>query len=153
MLEVKTHANSRRWTRDYLLSTSLSAQARAADEAAIRAQAVAVENAVNKRDAGAVVALFTPDGDEVNGDGPRVAGREAMRQGQQAGMTKLSPTMRLNLTVTSIRFLGPDVAIAEAEGRVNEGAIRLNRATWVMARQNGKWLFAAVRVYPAERPQ
>ncbi len=133
--------------------STLSAQGRAADEAAIRAQAVAVENAVNNRDAAAVVALFTPDGDEVNGDGPRVAGRAAMRQSQEAAFATWSPTMRLNLGVTGIRFLGQDVAIVEAEGRFNEGAVRTNRATWVMVRQDGRWLFAAVRVYPAHRTQ
>ena len=97
--------------------STLSAQGRAADEAAIRAQAVAVENAVNKRDAVALVALSTPDGDEVNGDGPRVAGRAAMHQSQEAAFATWSPTMRLNLAVTGIGFLGQDVAIVEAEGR------------------------------------
>ena len=57
-------------------STNLPAQGRAADEAALRAHAVAIENALNKRDAAALGALFTADGDEINGDGPLVSGRE-----------------------------------------------------------------------------
>jgi uncharacterized protein (TIGR02246 family) len=134
-------------------SSTLSAQGRAADEAAIRAQAVAVENATNKRDAAALVALSMPDGDEVFMDGPRVAGQAAMRKSQEAAFATWSPTMRLTLTVTGIRFLGQDAAIVEAEGRVTEGAVRTSRATWVMVRRDGKWLFAAVRVYQAERQQ
>ena len=61
-------------------ATTLLAQSRAADEAAIRAHAVAIESAINKRDVAALAALFTPDGDEINVDGPRNAGRETMRR-------------------------------------------------------------------------
>jgi uncharacterized protein (TIGR02246 family) len=134
-------------------ATTLSAQGRAADEAAIRANAVAIENALNKHDAAAVGALFTPDGDEINGDGPLVSGREAMRRVDGAELAKWSPTMRFSLTVTGIRFLGPDVAIVETTARFNEGPVRANRGTWVSVRQGGKWLIAALRVYPAQRAQ
>ncbi len=116
-------------------AATLSAQGRAADEAAIRAHAVAIENALNKRDAAALVLLFAPDGDEINGDGPRVAGREAMRGSTASELAKWSPTMRLALTVTGIRFLGQDVAIVETSARFNEGAVRANRGTWVIVRQ------------------
>jgi uncharacterized protein (TIGR02246 family) len=136
-----------------MAAQQLSAQGRAADETAIRAHAVAIENAINKRDAAALVALFTPDGDEINGDGPRVAGREAMRQAQEAEQAKWSPTMRFTLTVTGIRFLGQDIAIVETAARFNEGSVRANRGTWVSVREGGKWLIAALRVYPAQRPQ
>ena len=128
----------------------LAAQDRAADEAAIRAHAVAVENAINNRDAAALVALFTPDGDEILGDGPRLVGREAMRQAQEARQAQRSPTMRFTLEVTGIRFLGQDIAIVETTARFSEGPIRANRGTWVSVRQGGKWLIAALRVYPAE---
>ena len=133
--------------------TTLSAQGRAADEAAIRAHAVAVENAINKRDAAGLVALFTPDGDEINGDGPRVVGREAMRQVQAAELAKWPGTRRFSLTVTGIRFIGQDVAIVETEAQFNEGPVRTNRGTWVSVRQDGRWLIAALRVYPAHRQQ
>jgi len=132
----------------------LAAQDRAADEAAIRAQTVAVENALNNLDgAAALVALFTPDGDEIIGDGPRLVGREAIRQAQEAGQAQRPPTMRITLEVTGIRFLGQDIAIVETSARFNEGPIRANRGTRVMVRQGSKWLIAALRVYPAERPQ
>ena len=75
----------------------LSAQSRPADEAAIRAHAVVIENALNKRDAAALVALFTPDGNEINGDGPRVAGREAMRQTEAIALAKWPSTLRFTL--------------------------------------------------------
>lgn len=134
-------------------AATLSAQDRAADEAAIRAHAVATENAINDGDAAALAALFTPDGDEINGDGLRIVGREAIRQAQEARQAQRSPTMRFTLEVTGIRFLGPDIAIVETVARFSEGPIRANRGTWVSVRQSGMWLIAALRVYPAERPQ
>jgi uncharacterized protein (TIGR02246 family) len=134
-------------------SASLSAQGRAADEAAIRAHAVAIENALNKRDAAALALLFTTDADEVNLDGPRTAGREAMRGSWAADLAKWSPTLRFTLTVTGIRFIGPDSAIVETTGRFNEGAVRATRGTWVIVRENGKWLITMLRVYPAQRQE
>jgi uncharacterized protein (TIGR02246 family) len=131
---------------------TLSAQSRAADEAAIRAHTVAIENAINKRDAVALVALFAPDADEIQGDGPRVAGRDAMRQAQEADLATWPPTRRFSLAVTGIRFLSPDIAIVDTAARFNEGPVRANRATSVVVRQAGKWLIATLRVYPAQRP-
>ena len=131
----------------------LSAQSRATDEAALRGHAAAIESAINKRDPAAVVALFTPDGDEINGDGPRHAGRDAMRQSLVADFAKWQATMRFTLAVTGIRFVGEDVAIVETTAQFSEGAVRSNRGTWVSVRQGGKWLIAALRVYPAQRAQ
>jgi len=44
------------------------------------------------------------------------------------------------------------VAIAEDEAQFSEGPIRANRGFGVMVRQNGKWLLASLRVFPAQRP-
>ena len=134
-------------------STNLPAQGRAADEAALRAHAVAIENALNKRDAVALGAFFTADADEINVDGPLNSGREAMRKAAEADLAKWPPTMRFTLTVTGIRFLGQDIAIVETAGRFNEGSVRATRGTWVSVRQGGKWLITALRVYPAQRPK
>ena len=132
-------------------TTTVSAQGRAADEAAIRAHTAAVENALNKRDAAAVVALFTADGDEINTDGPRRSGRDAMRSAGAADLAAWSPTMRFSLSVTGIRFLTADIAIVETAARFTEGPVRANRGTAVLVRQDGQWLTAALRVYPAQR--
>lgn len=130
---------------------TLPAQSRAADDAAIRAHAVAIESAINKRDVAALAALFTPDGDEINVDGPRNAGRETMRRVWAADFATWPATRRFTLTVTGTRFLGPDVAIVETTAQLSEGAVRSNRGTWVCVRQGGKWLITALRVYPAQR--
>jgi len=129
----------------------LSAQGRAADEGAIRAQTAAYEAAINKRDGTAVAAQFTPDGDFVFFDGPRVVGRQAIADSTKAALAGWSATMRFTLTVTAIRFLAPDIAIVETEAHFSEGDMRTNRGTSVAVRANGKWLLAAMRVYAAQK--
>jgi hypothetical protein len=56
-----------------------AADAAPPDEAAIRSNVAAYETAWNKRDVAGVLATYTPDADVVVFDGPRTAGREAMR--------------------------------------------------------------------------
>ena len=130
---------------------TLPAQSRAADEAALRAHAVAIESAINKRDAAALAALFTPDADEINVDGPRNAGRETMRRVWAADYATWPAARRFTLSVTGIRFVGQEVAIVETTAQFNEGGVRSTRGTWVCVRQDGKWLISALRVYPAQR--
>ena len=122
------------------------------DEAAIRGNVAAFEAAVNKRDVAGVVATYTLDGDFVFFDGPRVVGREAIRKWTTDDLATMPSTKRITLTVTGIRFLADDIAIAETTARFNEGEARENRGTSVFVRQNGRWLVAALRVYPAQRP-
>lgn len=124
---------------------------RAGDEAAIRAQVAAYESGVNQRDAAAVADLYTTDGDLIRDDGPRLVGREAIRRSIETTLSASSPTMRININVTNIRFLNPDIAIVETVATFNEGDVRENRGTSVMVRESGKWLTAALRVFAAEK--
>ncbi len=126
-----------------------SAQAPTSQEAAIRAQYAAVGAAINKRDAGAVASFFTVDGDEIFFDQARHTGRDVIRANAQQAYAGWTTTQRFTLTVTSIRMLGPDVALVESLATFSEGEIKSNRGTAVMVRQNGRWLIAALRVYAA----
>jgi uncharacterized protein (TIGR02246 family) len=130
--------------------TGMADQDRAADEAAIRAVVAAYETAVNQRDAAAVAGLYTRDADLIIYDGPRLAGREAIRQTLESNYTTLTPTWKINISVNSIRFLAPDKAIVETVATFNEGSIRKDRGTAVMVREGDRWLYAALRVYAAE---
>ena len=122
------------------------------DDAAIRGNVAAFEAAVNKRDVAGVVATYTPDGDFVFFDGPRVVGGEAIRKWTTDEFATMPSTKRITLTMAGIRFVGDDIAIAETVARFNEGEVRENRGTSEFVRQNGRWLVAALRVYPAQRP-
>ena len=126
-------------------------QSRPADETAIRAHVAAYQVAINERDGVAVGALFATDGDFVFFDGPRVVGRDAVRQSTETALASWPATMQFTLSVTGIRFLRPDLAIVETLAHFSEGDMRSNRGTSVVVRREGKWLIAALRVFPAER--
>ena len=135
-----------------LLSTSalLLAQSRPKDEAAIRAQVAAYEAAINGRDRHALTALFTPEADFVFFDGPRVVGRDSIVARTSNAFAEWSTSMRFSLGVTSVRFLRPDVALVETEAGFSEGEMHSNRGTALLERRGGKWLWTALRVYPAQ---
>lgn len=127
------------------------AQTRPKDSAAIRDRVAAYEAVVNQRDARAIAALFTPDGDFVFFDGPRVVGRDSIAKVHEEALSGWSRTQRFSLEVRNIRFLGSDLALVEMLARFSEGEMRSNRGTVLMARRDGKWFWTALRVYPAQR--
>lgn len=131
------------------VSSPLVAQSAPAPERAFREHAAAYAAAINKRDATAVAALFTPDGDQIFVDHPRIAGRDAIRDAAQTMLATWPATMQFTLEVTGARILSPSIAIVETLATFSEGPVRSNRGTLVMVRQGGKWLAAALRVYPA----
>jgi len=135
-----------------LLSVSalVLAQSRPKDEAAIRAQVAAYEAAINGRDRHALTTLFTPEADFVYFDGPRVVGRDSIVARTSSALAEWSTTMRFSLKVTSVRFLGSDVALVDTDAGFSEGEMRSNRGTALLERRGGKWLWTALRVYPAQ---
>jgi uncharacterized protein (TIGR02246 family) len=137
-----------------LICAALAATAAAApfDEPAIRANVAAFEAAWNNRDSAGVVATYAPDGDVVVMDGARIAGHDEIRRLTEAELAKTPPTMRITLTVTSIRPITQDAAVVDTVARFNEGPVRENRGTSVFVLRGGKWLVAALRVYPAQGP-
>ena len=139
-------------TMSLLLSTSAPALAQGLpkDEAAIHAQVAAYEAAINGRDPHALTALFTPEADFVFFDGPRVVGRELIVARTSSVFAEWPSTMRFTLEVNSVRFLRPDVALVETKAGFSEGEMRSNRGTALLERRGGKWLWTALRVYPAE---
>jgi uncharacterized protein (TIGR02246 family) len=122
---------------------------RAADEVALRAQTQLYADGVNARDGTAVANLYAPDGDLIFFDEPLREGRDAIRNGLDSAA--FSPTFRVQLTVTGIRFVAADVGIVETVATLNEGEPRENRGTAVFVRENGKWAISALRVFPAQR--
>ena len=135
-----------------LLSASATAlaQGHAKDEAAIRAQVAAYETAINSRDKHGLASLFTPEADFVFFDGPIVVGRDSIVARTSNAWAEWSNTMRFTLKVNRVRFLRADVALVETEAGFSEGEMRSNRGTALLEHRGGKWLWTALRVYPAE---
>jgi uncharacterized protein (TIGR02246 family) len=134
-----------------LLSTSAPALAQGPkDETAIRAQVAAYQAAINGRDRDALTALFTPEADFVYFSGPKVVGRDSIVARTSAAFSEWPSTMRFTLEVNSVRFLRSDFALVETTAGFSEGEMRSNRGTALVERRGGKWLWTALRVYPAE---
>jgi len=132
----------------------VSAQAgRTGDETAIRSQFDQFNAAWNKADAKAMGQFFSDDADYISSTGQRGDGRagiEKILAEQFAGVYKGAS---IKLTITSIRFLKPDVALANGTFEISglqspDGKalpVRKGLSTNVMVKQGDKWLITALR--------
>lgn len=134
-----------------IVASSVAAQGSAAANQEIRAQVAALQAAFNKQDAAGMVAIYTPDGDAMILDGPYTAGTSGLRKGAQDDFAARPKGLQISLTVTNVRFVTPDVAIASTRAHFNLPEVKDDRGTWVFVRRDGKWLVAALRVQPAQR--
>jgi uncharacterized protein (TIGR02246 family) len=124
----------------------------AADEAAIRGVVQKYLNAREQRDAKAVAALFTADADQLVSTGQWRKGRDELVSGT-LGSSDNNPGQR-TLTVETIRFVAPGVALADARYEIlnpNGEAARKMWSTFLMTRDED-WRIAAIRnMLPAPR--
>jgi uncharacterized protein (TIGR02246 family) len=119
---------------------------RAADETAIRAVIQAFLDTREKNDAAGLAALMTADVDQRQTSGNLRSGRDAVVSGSLT--TQQSTGGRRTISVDSLRFIGPDVAIADGRydsvGRA-DGTDRRMLTTMVLRREGGAWKIAAIR--------
>jgi uncharacterized protein (TIGR02246 family) len=127
---------------------------RAADEAAIRAVIQGFLDTREKNDAAGLAALLTPDVDQRQTSGSLRSGRDAVVQGSLA--TQQTTGGRRTITVDSLRFVGPDVAIADGRydslGRA-DGTDQRMLTSMVLRREDGAWKIAAIRNMLPSDPQ
>jgi len=132
-----------------LTTAASSAQSPSADEAAIRARLATYADARNRRDAHAEALCYATDGDFRSSLGPFVFGRDAVEK----QLVVANPDYRFILALTHLRFVTPQVAIADAA--VNTG-IGTNLAplvgVYVMVKQDGEWLISGARIARAPVP-
>ena len=134
----------------------VSAQAvdRAADEAAVRAVIQAFLDTREKNDAAGLAALLTADVDQQQTSGNTRRGRDAVVSGSLA--TQQSTGGTRTITVDSLRFVSPDVAIADGRydsvGRA-DGTDQRMLTSMVLRRESGAWKIAAIRNMLPSSPQ
>jgi uncharacterized protein (TIGR02246 family) len=133
----------------------------------LRVFVAAYEDTFNRHDPAAISAFYTEDADIVVRNSPVIHGRQAIIDWWRAYFSKLRPqpldrdtwfeSMKAILIIDEIRMIGPDVALvdisATAAARQADGGplpVRYARATWVVVREGGEWLIAALRVLPSE---
>ena len=127
---------------------------RADDEKAVRAVIQAFLDTREANDAAGLAALLTPDVDQQQTSGNMRSGRDAVVSGSLA--TQRSTGGRRTITVDSLRFVGPDVAIADGRydsvGRA-DGTDQRMLTSMVLRREGGTWKIAAIRNMLPSTPQ
>jgi uncharacterized protein (TIGR02246 family) len=119
-----------------------------ADEAAIRELINQQVKGWAAGDPKAYAAVFTSDADYVTFLGSHYTGREAIAASYVPLFRKLLKGSRLQIDITRVRFLTPDVALIHANATVVKKARQRNRRnarvnTSVAARIDGRWRLAA----------
>jgi len=141
----------------FLATLPASAQPRTADEAAIKEVVRKYVDARDKRDPTLLEALFTPDADQLVTTGEWRQGRENVVKGGLAS-SQANPGSRA-ITIETVRFVAPDVAIADGRYEIagTAGAApRKMRTTFVLTRRgpSAAWLITAIRnMAPTEPPK
>jgi uncharacterized protein (TIGR02246 family) len=116
------------------------------DEAPIREIVSKYVDARERIDAQAVESLFTSDADQLVSSGEWRKGREAVVRGAMA--SSRSTGGKRTITVEQVRFVTPDVAIADGRYELtglSGGATRSMWATLVVKKTSAGWRIAAIR--------
>ena len=113
---------------------------RPADEAAVREMVKHYADARDVSDPKAIGALFTDDADQLVSNGEWRKGRDALVRGMLSSSAR--ETGKRTLAVETIRFLGADVAIADARYEIGD---RKMWSTFIMKRGSGGWRIEAIR--------
>ncbi len=123
-------------------STAVSSR----DDAAIHQVVKNYLEAREHNDPKAVAALFTSDADQLVSSGEWRKGRDDLVKGTLASSKNTGGTRTIN--VKNIRLVTPDVAIADGAYELSGlkgGTTRNMWSTFVMKREAGGWLIAAIR--------
>ena len=126
-----------------LLAAALWAQS---DDAAIRAVVQKYMDARESQDAAAVATLFTADADQLVSNGQWRKGREELVKGTLA--SSRNATGKRTITLTSIRYLAPGLAIADGRYELGE---RKMWTCFVLVKAEPAWKITAIRnMLPAQ---
>ena len=139
-----------------LLAVQARAQQPAAPDAAtpqdqaIREMIGSFKAAFDKADAAAIAAMHAEDAQVIGPEGNAVKGREAIQQQFESYFGE-NPGATVELEVTSLKFLTPDVAQEEGVAKVKSAdsdEARPSRYSVLYVKKDGKWQQQEVRDYP-----
>ena len=124
-----------------------------ADEREIRKLGTQVQDSWNKGDAKMLSALWLTDGDYVSSTGRTATGRDAVEKAFNEQWTGIYKGTKIAHTLTNVRFVRRDVAIAdgafEVTGMKDASGKRLGArsglTTIVAAKKGDRWYVAALR--------
>lgn len=120
--------------------------------AAIAKEAEDFVKAYNARDAKAIAAEFTTEGEFVTESGLVIKGREAIEK-HFADLFEEYPQARVKLAIDEVRLITPSLAVEEGfvEACPAEGSpFEISQYVALHVRQGDKWLLARTSDYPGE---
>src|SRR5262249_4644705 len=94
-----------------------------------------------------IAALFVPEGQIINKDGDVTEGRDAIER-TFADLFTDEPKKRTEVSIESLRFIGPDLAIEEEASKETSGPgvpPEYDRYTAIHVNRDGKWMMALAR--------
>ena len=123
------------------------------DEKDIRAIGAQIQSAWNKADPKEIADLFLTDGDYVSSTGRTARGRDELQKAFAAQWGGIYKGTKLSHTLTNIRFVRKDVAIADGAFEISgmrdpTGKIlptRTGLSTVVAAKKGDRWYVAGLR--------
>lgn len=131
----------------FMTAATLAAQnSRSNDEQAVRDVVGRYVDAREHTDAKAIGSLFTADADQLVSSGEWRKGRAAVVKGTMASSRRTGGTR--TITVESVRFLAPGVAIADGRYEISGTAGAQTRKMWtsiIVVRSREGWRIAAIR--------
>jgi uncharacterized protein (TIGR02246 family) len=135
-----------------LLSAAVSI-AQTNDEKDIRTIGAQIQSAWNKSDAKEMADLFLTDGDYISSTGRTARGRDELRKAFAAQWSGVYKGTKLAHTLTNVRFLRKDVAIADGAFEITgmrdpSGKLlptRSGLSTVIAAKKGDRWYVAGLR--------
>ncbi|MDX2267660.1 MAG: SgcJ/EcaC family oxidoreductase [Bryobacter sp.] len=137
----------------FMATSVLNAIGQNGDEQAIKAMGTAWQDAWNRHDVDALTDLLAEDVDFVTVLGPKgwLKGKAIFKEAHTAMHKSLFTESVWATKATHVKFIRPDLATARVEWettgdkvrQIKHGTPRFGIFTWVLEKQNGKWLIIA----------
>lgn len=130
-----------------------SADSRNDERVAIRDSLAGFVKAFESRDAKALAAYWTAEGEYNNENGTRIQGRAAIEQAFAAFFAK-TPEVIAKIQPESLRFVAQNTAVGEGSVRVQRGpaaAATTARYHTLLVREDGRWRLAQLSESPDDR--
>jgi uncharacterized protein (TIGR02246 family) len=126
---------------------AFQAQSKRSSQKAVREVATRYMAAFNQGDAKALAALWTPHGDYVGPRGELIKGRDEIQKRFEAFFA-VNREARIRIRITSVRFVGPDVAVMDGTAEVTpplQGPPAEARATIILVKRADQWMIESAR--------
>jgi uncharacterized protein (TIGR02246 family) len=121
---------------------------READKQAIDKLSKDMIQAFDKRDAAAIVANWTADGEFIRNDGDPISGKAAVEKAYAEYFRQLAGKPKLEIQYDNLRFPSADSAVAEVTLRLKNEEGAVIASSWrntLLVREGGQWKVAIVR--------